>query len=360
MSTGHNIGQGATIDPDDLLVLVFVGSQVGADEAYTITDPSGYTQILDHQYNVGGENRQHLWVGAKEAVGNEDGATVNVVTSQSVSAVGMVLRYQAGTHNGVAGVFANTVVQGEAANPNPGSLNPGLGAQDFEWVAGMTHEDSDFGATGAPASYATLTTAISDSTEDAVLSLAFRQLNAASEDPGAFTADSEKYQAFTLAIEPVGGGGSTDTVSLFPTADGTLADVVDETDATSDLFASIDDDPASPNDGDWINNTDDAGQHFVAVKPAGGGDLAANFDSADSATITVRYRGQEFGSGTVTLYARLYASNESTPLSDEVQVAQVTANGSFANTSAVTLTGIVASDKATWDGARLRLRWETT
>jgi len=145
-------------------------------------------------------------------------------------------------------------------------------------------------------------------------------------------------------------------VDLYPTADGTDTDVVDEGDATTDLYASIDDDPASPSDSDWNNNTDDAGQAFYQLT-----DMPADFDVAVSATITVRYRGAAYdGSGTVTLYARLYQSDESTVLSDEVQVAQVTADGSFANTSAVTLTGIVAGTKTTWDGARLRLRWART
>ena len=44
------------------------------------------------------------------------------------------------------------------------------------------------------------------------------------------------------------------TVSLFPTGDGTIVDVVNELDTVVNLFASIDEDPDSPNDADWINN----------------------------------------------------------------------------------------------------------
>jgi hypothetical protein len=146
-----------------------------------------------------------------------------------------------------------------------------------------------------------------------------------------------------------------DTVDLHTTGDGTNADVVNEADTTTDLWASIDDDPSSPNDADWNNNTDDAGQAFYLLT-----DMPGDFDTAVSATITLRYRGQAFGTGTVTLYARLYRSDETTALSDEVEVAQVTADTSFTNTSAVDLTGIVAGDETIWDGARLRLRWEQT
>ena len=86
-------------------------------------------------------------------------------------------------------------------------------------------------------------------------------------------------------------------------------------------------------------------------------DMPGDFGTADAATIIVRYRGQNFGSGSLTLHAQLYQSDEATPLSDEVLVATVTSNSSFANTTSVNITGIVAGTKTIWDGARLRLRW---
>jgi hypothetical protein len=46
------------------------------------------------------------------------------------------------------------------------------------------------------------------------------------------------------------------TASLYATGDGTKTDVVNENDATTDLWQSIDDDPASPSDSDWVNNAD--------------------------------------------------------------------------------------------------------
>lgn len=47
------------------------------------------------------------------------------------------------------------------------------------------------------------------------------------------------------------------STSLFATGDGTIADVVDEADAATGLFDSVDDDPASPDDNDWVNNAVD-------------------------------------------------------------------------------------------------------
>jgi hypothetical protein len=168
---------------------------------------------------------------------------------------------------------------------------------------------------------------------------------------------NDSYAACAVGIlKP--GAPTSPIATLLATGDGTKTDVVDEGDATSNLHESIDDDPRlpDPNDADWNNNTDAGGSAFYDLSPTPG-----DFDEAESATILVRYRGQAFdGTGTVTLYARIYQSDESTPLSDEVQVAQVTADSSYTNTSPVTLTGIAAGTKTLWDGARLRLRWERT
>ena len=186
------------------------------------------------------------------------------------------------------------------------------------------------------------------------------------------------------------------TVSLFATADGTITAVVDEIDGTTDIWESIDDEPASPNDADWINNaiTPTSGSGFTETGQWVNGvltetgervfqpitsmgqfvfglssdvqffslltDMPTLFDTADPdepTIITVRYRGQNFGSGPLSLYIQIYQSDEATPLSNEVTVTTVAADTSFANTTPVTITGIVPGTKTIWDGARLRFRW---
>ena len=145
------------------------------------------------------------------------------------------------------------------------------------------------------------------------------------------------------------------TVTLFATADGTIIDVVNEADNATPLWSSIDDDPASPTDTDWINNAIDPGtvSNFVDVT-----DVPTDFGNADTATIIVRFRGQNWGGGTRTLLTQIFQSNESTTMSDEVTVATVTANGAFDNTASLTLTGLdTTSGKSVWDAARIRFRW---
>ena len=212
MSTGHTIGLGATWNANDGILMIVTGSQVGADETYTITTPSGFTLVgATNQWNVGGENRQHTGVYIKVATGSEDGTNVTVTTSAAVSMAAQVFRITAGTWaEDTAGIALSTFTEVEAANPNPPSFTHGFGAVDVHFVVVATSEDSDFEATGAPASYSSLNSIIADGTEDAVISTAHRDNAIATEDPGAWTCASEKWQAFTIAIEPAGGGGGGD------------------------------------------------------------------------------------------------------------------------------------------------------
>ncbi len=143
------------------------------------------------------------------------------------------------------------------------------------------------------------------------------------------------------------------TIILFATADGTIVDVVNEADAASPLWSSIDDPPSSPTDSDWVNQQVQVASSFFDLT-----DMPGDFGNADSATIVVRFRGQNFSGQSRTLFAQIFQSNESTTMSDEITVATVTADGSFDNTVVLTLTGLdTAAAKAVWDAARIRFRW---
>jgi hypothetical protein len=339
-TTSHSTPMPATVDPGDLL-------DAGAYCTGTPTiTASGFT-LTGTQTNVSGSGTR-LSLFARDAVGDEDGTNVDFVSSAASFMYVLIRRIEAGTWSGDVADIEAAFATGTSVTPDPPNLAPSGGSADYLWIA-YGCKDASGTITSAPTDYTNLIAGTNN------FGTARRTFEASSENPGTFGgANSEPYIAATEAVPPAAPVG--EVVSLYPTADGTDTDVVDEGDATIDLFASIDDDPSSPNDADWNNNTDDAGQAFYLLT-----DMPSLFDVAVSATITVRYRGAAYdGTGTVTLYARLYQSDESTALSDEVQVAQVTADGSFANTSAVVLTGIVAGSKTVWDGARLRLRWERT
>lgn len=147
--------------------------------------------------------------------------------------------------------------------------------------------------------------------------------------------------------------GSSQVVSLFATGTQTIADVVDEENTTIDLHLSVDDDPASPDDADWVNNTDALNPHVFFDLT----DLPVDFGNAEAATVAVRARGQDLSS-TMRLYAQLFQSDEITPMSDEVETVAISVDDSFTNYS-VSLLGLDdSSPKSVWDAARIRFRWE--
>ncbi len=142
-------------------------------------------------------------------------------------------------------------------------------------------------------------------------------------------------------------------VTVHANGTGTIASVVDEADTTTNLHESVDDDPTSPNDTDWVNNTVDTASVFFDLE-----NMPTGFGNAETASLVVRRRMQVHSSGSYRLFAALFRSNETTPLSDEVVVATHSANSSFANTVAIAFTGLdTSASKAVWDGAKIRFRW---
>lgn len=89
-------------------------------------------------------------------------------------------------------------------------------------------------------------------------------------------------------------------------------------------------------------------------------DLPADFGNAETAEIVVRTRGVDIGATPLKLFAQLFQSDETTALSNEVEVASHASSGSFANSTPVVFTGLnTTADKTVWDAARVRFRWGT-
>ncbi|MDQ2940628.1 MAG: hypothetical protein M3R05_00405 [Chloroflexota bacterium] len=85
--------------------------------------------------------------------------------------------------------------------------------------------------------------------------------------------------------------------------------------------------------------------------------MPADFTSMSTLSITIRARTTGVSNDRTTLFAQLVAADEVTPLSAEVAVATNPGRSAWTTSPAVAFGGLVASSKATWDGARLRLRW---
>jgi len=233
-TTGLILPMPPTIVAGDLL-LAFIQINVGQ----TITSaPTGFTEITNN-----GVTPLGYWY-KKVAVGS-DTATFDL---SGVNAAGMVVVAVQDWKGTLDGVEIST----PTATNDPASLTPSWGSAATLWIvsAGATGGTNP-SVTAWPTNYTEIDQATGNFGTDVMAGMASRSLEASSEDPDAFTVggSAENVRAATLAIQPAGA-----VTSLFATSTQTIVDVVDETDATSDLHLSVDDDPASPNDADWVNN----------------------------------------------------------------------------------------------------------
>lgn len=128
----------------------------------------------------------------KFSTGGEVTVTVDHPGSEQTSAVIYCLN-DAGTPTG-------TSANGSSTNPNPPSHNAGS-SQAYLWIA--THSsDAQVVSTVAPSSYASLITIQGLTATGASTSTAQRQNTTQTEDPGTFTAASEQWVSWTIAIPP--------------------------------------------------------------------------------------------------------------------------------------------------------------
>ena len=141
--------------------------------------------------------------------------------------------------------------------------------------------------------------------------------------------------------------------TLRPTADGTIdAEVVHDAGTDAPFYTHIDDNPDSPDTTDWIANSGSAASAFFEVT-----DMPADFDTMSTLEIKIDFEAIGFSDDTAVLYARMYQSDESTTLSDEMQLAtEATAAGLIT----VSFTNVSAGSKTIWDGARIHFRWTYT
>ncbi|MEA3344154.1 MAG: hypothetical protein U9Q16_00515 [Patescibacteria group bacterium] len=143
--------------------------------------------------------------------------------------------------------------------------------------------------------------------------------------------------------------------TLRPIADGTIdSEVVHDAGTAAPFYSHIDDDPDSPNTSDWIASSlnEIAASAFFDVT-----NMPSDFDTMSTLEIKIDFEAIGFDDDTAVLYAQMYQSDESTTLSDEMQLAtQATGSGLVT----VSFTNVSAGSKTIWDGARIHFRWTYT
>lgn len=202
-TTTHNVTMPATVDPGDLLLVLF-----SSDTNDAVTTPGGGWAAISTQTR-GTAIRGSVY--ALKAAGTEDGSTVNFVTATINQASSQVYRIPAGSwyDDGTVtnSVEAASVDPGGTTNaPNPPSLNPtNWDVADTLWISYAA--GSEYASVSSyPSNYTNGTHNGSNggvNVDRATTSSARLESRAASEDPGAFGMPSNSNGvAFTIAIRP--------------------------------------------------------------------------------------------------------------------------------------------------------------
>lgn len=203
--TAHAIGMPATVNAGDLLL-----ASIGFFTAGTVTVPANWNQL--HFTNASDCILANYY---KIAVGNEDGTTVDFVSTGNTKAVAHVARISA--WHGTTPPEVGTASTGSSTTPDPPTLTPSWGAADTLWLARASVR-AIVAFSGYPANY---TNGIDDSTgatNAGTLASARRELNAATEDPGTFTKNGTTvWVAQTVAVRPAA-AAQTLTGALFTRA----------------------------------------------------------------------------------------------------------------------------------------------
>ncbi len=194
-TTSHTINLPTGINSGDLLIVI-----VSIDVVPTVTWPSGWTSTV--LFTTAMPNNFATFTAAYRIADGTEGSTITITTSSSEGSAHTSWRitgYQ-GTPEFCGPTTANT------SSPNPCALTPSWGADDVLWLA-VCGYNGNHSITAYPANYSnTINNRWANSNGTGVGS-GERLLNAASEDPGAFTLSaSNDTAASTIAIRGAAAG----------------------------------------------------------------------------------------------------------------------------------------------------------
>jgi hypothetical protein len=226
-TTNHYVDMPATVDAGDLLIVIFTN-----DGNATVTTPAGWSLLASNDNTA-----VRCSVYYKIAVGDEDGTTVNFVTSAGEQAAAQV--YRITNWHGTTPPEISTAATGTSTRPDPASLDPaGWDVADTLWIAVAGQDRGQGNPTAYPAYYTNGISTLSSVTTDNCRTLSARRVLAvASENPGPFTIPaSEEWVTFTIAVRPVprdlttsstaGGSVTTPGEGVFTYDEGTVVDLV--------------------------------------------------------------------------------------------------------------------------------------
>lgn len=193
------------------------------DEQQTITWPSGWTEFA----SVDGPSGNGRFAAAYRNLDGTEGFsgtgdTVTVTVPLTDGSSHATILIEAGTYDQGTAPEVTTVSQATTGtDPDPPNHTPAGGALDYLWIA-AGGADGNVTFTGYPTNYG------SNQVTDAggyaggtAIGMATRQLNAASENPSAFTISvAEQRTAMTVSIKPVVAGGGSSVPQIIAAIEG--------------------------------------------------------------------------------------------------------------------------------------------
>ena len=202
---------GAGPQAGDLLIAICVQYQGGTANAEFGSWGASFTEFLDDALGSGtGEGANGF--AYKIATGSESG-TFTVTSAHSFKSVQILMRIPAATWHGTTPPEVTASNRGAGVAGDPASLSPSWGADDTLWIYAMGHTETS--TTGSPPTISASPTNYSgdlivargaDAVGEITAGVGFRQLNAASENAGAYTGTNLNRGngiAALIAVRPV-------------------------------------------------------------------------------------------------------------------------------------------------------------
>lgn len=185
----HVIDYPATVDVDDLLIVVFA-----CDDNEVVTC-SAFTEIYNEDAGAQGPT---LYVGWRKAVGDEDGGTFDIITGGAEGSCAYVFRITGAQDPTSVPPEASAEGFGSSVNPNSLSLTPLSGSRYYLFISVEGNDDDD-NVTGYPSNMAD-NRQYSQQTS-VTLGIATEEYVGTVFDPEQFTiAAAESWEAATISI----------------------------------------------------------------------------------------------------------------------------------------------------------------
>lgn len=203
--TNHNVNMPTGISAGDQLLAYIACSTPGNAPSRAGWD------ALSCNGDLGGSSTGSLHVFSRIADGSE-GSSVTFTTPASCLSVTQCDRIT--DYNGTPQTTAG-VTQSSGTNPNPPALTPPGGASDRLWITLVGYGNGTQTISSYPSSYTNGRNFRQHSVTNRGVGIAYRELNAASEDPGSFTVSgSAAARSLTIAIEPAPTNVAPDTPTV--------------------------------------------------------------------------------------------------------------------------------------------------